>query len=117
MAQGEHTLERSFTVKAGETVPARRFVDIDENGVEVTNGDADGISIDEGEDGDAIGVALLGPAKVEAAAEIQPGQQVEPDADGRAVPHDAATASGLALNYAHAPSGGDHDRTEIALGT
>ena len=114
--QGEHTLERSFQVADGEEIPNKRFVDIDETGVSLSAGDPDGVSIDGGGEGTYIGVALLGPAQIEAGAAIEQGQRVESDANGRAVPLDAGDEAGLCLSQAVAPAGGDHDQTEVAVG-
>jgi|SRR5690625_3701103 len=111
--QGEYTYIRSF-VCAGE-VPAARFVTFDADGkAELTaaKGEADGVSVDSGDTGEVISVALLGPAFVEVAGAVGAGRRVEAAADGRAVVADEGEPLGVCLTSGLATAE-NVDRAEI----
>lgn len=114
--QGEYTYIRSF--EGAEEVPAARFIVFDANGQVTLCGAgaaADGVSVDSGDDGTFISVGLVGPAFVEVAEEILPGQRVESDANGRAVVLAEGESNGICLKKGLATDE-DVDRAEVFIG-
>src|SRR5690625_605298 len=83
---GGYTYTRSFV--CAEDIPAARFITLTADGeaaLTAAKGTADGVSVDSGEEGEVITVALHGPAFVEVTGDVADGRRVEAAASGRAV--------------------------------
>ena len=89
------------TVQAAAALTKQRFVNF-AGGVAVATDTALGIANAPYDAGEQAGVNTHGELLVEAGAAITVGQQVQPDANGRAIPLAAGTAFGRARDAAAA---------------